>query len=68
MRVEQTGAAVGRAGEMDLDDAVGGHRVEVGLGVESEVPRADVDVVHVEEQRAVGLFGKTGDELRFGHS
>jgi hypothetical protein len=48
------------AGEVDLADAPGGQGVDVAAAVEAMVAGADVDVVHVEQQPAVGALGQFG--------
>jgi hypothetical protein len=51
------------AGEVDLSDKVGRDGVDVGERVATEVTRADVDVVEVEEQAAAGAAAGLGQKL-----
>ena len=67
MGVEQMGAAVARAGEMDLDDALGRQRLDIMAGVEAVVEGADIDVVDVEQQAAIGVFREPAEILPFRH-
>ncbi len=55
------------AGDVNLRDAVGGHGVDVVHGLELVVHGRDVDVVHVEENAAVGAFDHLGQKLPLGH-
>ena len=64
--VDDVRALVRVAGQVVLHDAVGGDRVDVLVRVEAVVERADVDVVHVEQQAAVGLLGQS--RARNSHS
>src|SRR5271169_1684577 len=52
------------AGEVDLADRLDRRRVEIGDGVEPEIPRADMDVVDVAEDAAAGSTGDFGHEFR----
>ena len=56
VRVEQVGAVVGVAGEVELDDALDRHAGEVVARVEAVVEGADEDVVDVEQDAAVGAL------------
>ena len=64
--VDDNVALVGVAGEMELADAVGRHAVDEGPRVEAVVEAADVDVVDVEQDQAVGALGDGGDEFPLG--
>ena len=55
------------AGQVDLEDALGRHGVDVGLGGESVVVGADEDVVHIEQDPAIGSFRDGGEKLPLGH-
>src|SRR5687767_1200477 len=61
--VEQVGAHVGVSGQVDLADTVTGEAGQVRLGRKAMVHGADVDVVDVEEQSAVGSLGDGAQEL-----
>ena len=65
--VEDVRALVRVTGDVVLHDAVGGHVVDVYPRIESVVERADVHVVDVEEQPAVGLLGQAGQEIPLRH-
>jgi hypothetical protein len=65
--VEQVAPLVGVAGEVDLPDAVGRDRRQVGVRIEPVVPGRDVDVVHVEQDPAVGQAGHLGQKLPLLH-
>jgi hypothetical protein len=43
---------LGKAGEMELADMLKRKRADVGSGIETVIDRADVDIVHVEQQSA----------------
>ncbi len=64
--VDDVGALVRVAGQVVLHDPVGGDRVDVLLGAEAVVEGAHVDVVHVQEEAAVGLDRQAGQELPLG--
>src|SRR5260221_982181 len=57
VRIDDVRAVVGVPGQVVLDHALVRDRIDVRAGVEAVVERADVDVVDVQEQRAVGLLG-----------
>src|SRR5207237_6968394 len=61
--IEQVGALVAVAGEMELGDAVGRHSRDVFGGGEPVVAGADVDVVDVEENAAIRAAGHLAEEL-----
>src|SRR5580704_2569818 len=65
VRIQNMGAFVGVASQMNLHNAVGGNTINVLLGVEPVIERADVDVVHVEQDSAVGFLGKLNQKVRF---
>src|SRR2546426_965626 len=67
VRVEEMRPLVAVAGEVNLADAIRGHRHDVSLGVEAVIDRAHVHVVHVEEDPAVGPFGDRREKLPLGH-
>ena len=66
VRIDQVRAVIAVAGEVDLRDALRRHRREVGLRVPAVVGRADVDVVDVEQDAAVGAPRDLGEELGLG--
>ena len=61
--VEQVSAMIAMAGEVELDHAFGGHRIDIADGVEAMVKRANKDVVNVQQDRAVGLLGNGRSEI-----
>src|SRR5882724_10586454 len=65
--VEQMRPFVAVAGEVNLTHAIRWHREDISLGVEAVIDRAHVDVVHVEEDPAVGPFGDRCEKLPLGH-
>jgi hypothetical protein len=67
VRVEQMRPVVGVPGEMDLADAVDRNAAEIALGVEAMVHRRHEDVVHVEQDPAVGAHGDGGEEVPLRH-
>src|SRR5712664_480161 len=67
VRVQHVAAVVAVAGQVELADAVHWNSGQVSVGIEAVVARAHVDVVHVEEEAAVGLPRDPGQELPFGH-
>ena len=60
--VDAVGAEIAVTREMELNDAVGGDGGQVRLGVPSVVEAADGEVVHVEQQAAVGRLGEAREE------
>src|ERR1043165_889701 len=67
VRVDQERALFRVAGEVDLADALRGHRRDVGAGVEAVVVGADEDVVDVEQDAAVSAAGQLGEKLVLLH-
>ena len=67
VRVDEAGAARVEAGQMDLGDHGGGHRGQVGVGVDAVVARIDVDVVDVDQQSAAGSRRDGDDEFVLGN-
>ena len=67
VRVDDVRAVVGVPGDVKLHDAIEGDGVEVGRRVEAVVVRGDVDVVHVEQDPAVGLLGEAREKLPLVH-
>jgi hypothetical protein len=65
--VEEIGTLVLVAGEMDLDHAVARQTGEVGVRIEPVVVGAHLDVVHVEQDPAIGSLRDRGEELPLGH-
>src|SRR5271157_4050320 len=55
------------AGDVDLGDPVGGNRVKVFARIEVVVHGADINVVHVEQDPAVGALDHFVQEFPFGH-
>ena len=68
VRVDAVRALVGVSSEMHLDHAVVGQRGEVRVRIPAVVAARDVDVVHVEQERAVGLLRETREELGLAHA
>ena len=58
VRVDEVRAAVGVAGQVELHHALVRHVADVLDRVEVVVDAGDVDVVHVQQQAAVGLLGQ----------
>src|SRR5207237_10140796 len=67
VRVVQPDAAVGMAGQVELRDPIGGDAGQVVARIESVVAGADIDVVDVEQDAAVGALGDPGEEFPLGH-
>jgi hypothetical protein len=55
------------AGDVNLRHAMRGDGIDVVDGVEFVVHRGDVDVVHVEQNSAIGALDDFGQELPLGH-
>src|SRR5215472_14548261 len=53
-------------GKMDLADRLDRQRIEIGDRIEPEIPRANVDVVHITEDAAAGPANNLGQKLRLG--
>ncbi len=66
MRVDDVVAAVAVAGQMDLLHPLGGHAGQIGVGIEAVVVGADVDIVDVEQDQAVGALRDLAQELPLG--
>src|SRR3546814_16141610 len=62
MGVDDQVAFVAVSGQMDLRHATGRKAGQKHIGVEAVVMRTDIDVVDVEQQQAVGLFGQRREE------
>ena len=58
VRVEQVRPLVAVPREVELPDAIARNAVDERDGIEAVVARADEDVVHVEQQPAVGALGQ----------
>ena len=54
-------------GDMNLRHAVRGHRVDVIHRLELMIHGRDIDVVHVQQNAAVGALHDFGQELPLGH-
>ena len=54
-------------GDVDLPDAVVRDVVEVIVGIEIVILRGDVDIVHVEQDAAVGPLDDFAQEFPLGH-
>src|SRR5262249_56162254 len=65
--VEQVGAPVAVTRQVHLPDPVGRQTLQVVLRTEAVVDAAHVDVVHVQEDAAVGAFRDGGEEGPLGH-
>ena len=52
---------------MNLRHALGGNAVDVFVRIEVVILRADIDVVHVEQNAAVGALDHFVQKLPFGH-
>ena len=65
--IEDVSLELGVAGDVDLRDALGRHGVEIIVGIEVVVLRRDVDVVHVEQDSAVGALDDFGEKFPLGH-
>src|SRR5215471_10927067 len=53
--------------KMDLADRLDRQRIEIGNRVESQVPSADVDVIHITEDAAACTTNDLGQEFRLGN-
>ena len=53
----------GRSGEMDLHDPVDWNTAEIILGIEAVIASADIDVVDIEQDPAIGPPGELGDKF-----
>ncbi len=67
VRVDQMRARVRMSRQMDLPDAVDRHAGDVIERRKAVIDRVYVDIVHVEQDAAVGALGDSGQELPFGH-
>src|SRR5690242_8150566 len=67
VRVEQIGAMIAMAGEVELSDPVDRNGVDINPGIELMVEGVHIDIVDVEQNSAVRLFGHRGKELPFAH-
>ena len=67
VRIEEVALEFGVAGDVDLRDAIRGHGVEIEIGIESVILRRDVNVVHVEQDAAVGALDDFVEKLPLGH-
>ncbi len=67
VRVEEVLLEFAVAGNVNLCDAMRGHRVDVGKRVETVVLRRDINIVDVEQNAAVGAFDDFGQELPLRH-
>ena len=67
VRVDDVRLAVGVAGQMKLHDPLVRNRANVLDRVEVVVHARHVDVVHVEQQAAVGVGRHAGEKLPLGH-
>jgi hypothetical protein len=54
-------------GKMDLADRLDRQRIEIGDRIEPEIPGANVDVVHITEDAAVGPENDLGQKFRLGN-
>ena len=67
VRVEDVFLELRVPGDVHLGDAMMRDVVEVIVGIEIVVLRRDVDVVHVEQDSAVGPLDDLGEEFPLGH-
>src|SRR5262245_2369428 len=66
VRVETEGAHVRMPGEMHLPDPTHRYRVDIAYGVETVIVSADVDVVDVEQDAAIGALGDGSEKVPLG--
>ena len=64
MTVDEQGAAciVAVTGKVNLADELGGYVEQPARGIETDIVRADCDVVHVDEQFAAAAAGELAEE------
>ena len=67
MRVENVFAIFGVAGDVDLRHAVAGTLFTYVSRIETVILRGDVNIVHVQQNAAIGALHHFGQELPFGH-
>src|SRR5260370_18040080 len=65
--VENVLTIFGMPGDMNLRDALSGHTVYVIERVEVVVLRRNVDIVHIQQNAAVGAFDNLVEKLPLGH-
>lgn len=66
VRVDDVFTVVCVSSEMELADTIDGDGLEVGVDGEAVVKGADVDVVDIQEDLAVGALGDLAQEVPFG--
>ena len=67
VRVENVFLVLRVPGNVNLRHALGGNRVHIVHGIELVVHRRDVDIVHVQQNAAVGALHHFGQELPLRH-
>ena len=65
--VDDVALLVAMTGHMELHDAVARHAVQEIVGGEAVIEGADIDVVDVEQEPAIGARRDLAHELPFGH-
>lgn len=63
MRVDNVAAAITVSGQMDLLDTLGRQRIDELVRIETMVETAHIDVIHVQQQQAIGALGDLVDEF-----
>ena len=67
MRIDQELALLAVTGQMDLEDALRRYPRQVIEGIEAVIVRAHEDVVHIEQDSAVGALGDASEKLPLRH-
>jgi hypothetical protein len=65
--VDDIVAVVCVACEVELSDAMDGDSLEIGIDIEVVVKGADVDIVDIKEDLAIGAFADLTQKVPFGH-
>ncbi|MCY1374216.1 hypothetical protein D9M69_615430 [compost metagenome] len=68
VRIDDVVTVVGVPGQVDLAHPIPGHGAQIHQGIKTVIHTADVDVVHIHQQFAVGFLRDVSEEVPFGLS